>query len=701
MPDNSSDASESFKVITWNIEGLQRNIYNLDHFLTKARPSLVFLSEPQIFACDVARVMTIFAGKFSYSLNSEDCHDPDLPLDSFRAKGGTMAMWDTSLDPHITVLPTSSPAVLPLLVKLPGLAVACHIGIYLPTAGLEDQFCAALSELDTTITSVLERFGQHTVVFVRGDMNVSEKNNVRKPLLSHIMTKHSFSRVPLLHPSYHHFIGEGVFDSELDVLLFTNTSGVKEVLLEQICKADHPLINSHHDLLISKVYLPSILTPTLDPVPIAPKVPNLRAKILWSDSGIADYETVIGPCLDNLYSRWCNPDSPASMSILLSSTYSMLHTAAVSTNKFVDLNKPRRPKPNRQPHLVKLRKALLSLHKERSILTSSSHPDPHRLADVQEKLTTARSVYKKALRDADQCDQDTRDKLASDWSINPSVVFQAIRKEKAASSTSISTLKVGSKTFSNENVCDGFFESLANLKDPDMSKIEDTPAFMDTNRDYQLVIELAKSGAPIPAIQPYQSVELLYSVRPEVNDLFSITASHFINAGAAGLRHFHLLLSSLISNINNATLTELNDIWAMVLYKGHKKDKESDRSYRTISTCPLLAKCLDLYIGRMYYDDWKLAQAPTQFQGEGSSHDLAALLLTEVVQHRLYRDRGPVFALFLDAKSAFDVVVRQNAMVAAYKAGTKDQGLLYLDSRMSSRRTYPQWGTTINYGSNP
>ena len=59
------------------------------------------------------------------------------------------------------------------------------------------------------------------------------------------------------------------------------------------------------------------------------------------------------------------------------------------------------------------------------------------------------------------------------------------------------------------------------------------------------------------------------------------------------------------------------------------------------------------------------------------------------------RNKEPVFALFLDAKSAFDVVVRQNAMVAAYKAGTCYQGLLYLDARMASRQTFPQWGTKI------
>ena len=89
--DKSSDAYNGLKIISWNIEGLQRNIYNLDHFLLKYKPSLVFLSELQIFACFVARVMELFGDTFKYSLNSEDCHDLDLPLNRIRAKGDTMA----------------------------------------------------------------------------------------------------------------------------------------------------------------------------------------------------------------------------------------------------------------------------------------------------------------------------------------------------------------------------------------------------------------------------------------------------------------------------------------------------------------------------------------------------------------------------------------------------------------------------------
>ena len=118
------------------------------------------------------------------------------------------------------------------------------------------------------------------------------------------------------------------------------------------------------------------------------------------------------------------------------------------------------------------------------------------------------------------------------------------------------------------------------------------------------------------------------SIRKNVNDFYSITALHYINAGQAGYDHFHSLLSAVITNVNLAGITELNTSYDCVLYKGHRKERTSDRSYRTISTCPLLAKGLDIYVRDLCLVAWNDQQAPTQFQGEGMSHALASVLLT-------------------------------------------------------------------------
>ena len=150
-------------------------------------------------------------------------------------------------------------------------------------------------------------------------------------------------------------------------------------------------------------------------------------------------------------------------------------------------------------------------------------------------------------------------------------------------------------------------------------------------------------------------------------------------------------MNIIISNVNLFSLAELNSVWAMVLYKGHGKPKDSDRSYRTISTCLLLSKSLDKYIGNLYESGWAAVQADTQFQGSGSSHELAALLLTETVQFSLYSVKKPLFVLMLDAKSAFDKILAEFVIRNAFLAGSKDQGLLYLTDRLTNRKTYVEW----------
>ena len=79
-------------VFTWNIKGVHRSFSSLSSFSDSARPSLIFLSKPQAFLCNIGLFMEQLPS-FKFFLNGEDCHLPDLPLQTIRAKGGTMALW--------------------------------------------------------------------------------------------------------------------------------------------------------------------------------------------------------------------------------------------------------------------------------------------------------------------------------------------------------------------------------------------------------------------------------------------------------------------------------------------------------------------------------------------------------------------------------------------------------------------------------
>ena len=71
-------------------------------------------------------------------------------------------------------------------------------------------------------------------------------------------------------------------------------------------------------------------------------------------------------------------------------------------------------------------------------------------------------------------------------------------------------------------------------------------------------------------------------------------------------------------------------------------------------------------------------------------HELASLLLTTAIQNSLSSSL-PLFVLFLDAKSAFDLVLRQILVRRLYLDSPPDQRIRYWDLRLANRSTYCQW----------
>ena len=210
----------------------------------------MFLSEPQLYKCDARLALAPLLPTYCYHLNSEDEYHPDLALDRRQAHGGTLALWHSALDPFISILPTSSPAVLPLLLSIPGLTPSIHVGIYLPTSGREEHFVVALAALTAVLESVLD--DHHGLpVYIRGDANVNPSNLPRVQLFSNFLSQFNLLNLPLHHPTHHHFTGDGAYDTQLDVLLFRGVSEQAESLLSVICGKVNTLILSHHDMVVS------------------------------------------------------------------------------------------------------------------------------------------------------------------------------------------------------------------------------------------------------------------------------------------------------------------------------------------------------------------------------------------------------------------------------------------------------------------
>ena len=304
--------------------------------------------------------------------------------------------------------------------------------------------------------------------------------------------------------------------------------------------------------------------------------------------------------------------------------------------------------------------------------------------------TAASGALRSAVRKNAQEEAGRRDTLLhSVLSSNPTKLYKAVSRSQHSSTPTLHDLRVGNNTYTGEAVPDGFFEALTSLKTPDPDTFSSNPSFLTARDNYRHILEICRAGPPIPPISSAEAKKLLEQLRPDVTDFFSISAHHYLAAGTNGINHFTHILNLLISDLNTSSVPEVNSAWSIMLHKGHGKPRSSSRSWRCISTCPLLAKALDLKVAAMQRDNWTTASANTQFMARGSSHELAALLLTEAIIHATLTLNIPLYVLLLDKQAAFDSVLKEHVIFSAFSAaGSGDQSLLYMANRLTSRLTY-------------
>ena len=108
----------SFSALSWNCEGIKSSIFLLTQTLSILRPSIISLSEPQLFHCDAEKVFKYIKGEYCYFLKSEDLNDPELPLFKSRTFGEQCGRKTLT---HIEVYKTDSTYFLPIILRMPSL----------------------------------------------------------------------------------------------------------------------------------------------------------------------------------------------------------------------------------------------------------------------------------------------------------------------------------------------------------------------------------------------------------------------------------------------------------------------------------------------------------------------------------------------------------------------------------------------------
>ena len=243
------------KCLTWNCEGMKRNHLNLKYFADHTKPDFIFISEPNTFSHDLNQLMKYFASAYNFFINSEDIYDPELPLARNKTYGGTLVMWNLKHDSHVTVHPVTTTSYLPIIYSPPGSPVSIHIALYLPTSGQESAFIEQIVLLRATILDLKEKYPD-CLIYLRGDCNVNKNNKSRVNIFNNFLSSFELVPIALNHKTYHHFLGAGMFDSEIDIIAVPKSAQFSEKLFNIVCSKDDPRVDSHHDIIVSSLSVP-------------------------------------------------------------------------------------------------------------------------------------------------------------------------------------------------------------------------------------------------------------------------------------------------------------------------------------------------------------------------------------------------------------------------------------------------------------
>ena len=395
-----------------------------------------------------------------------------------------MLLWESSLAPYVSILPTSSPAILPMMLKIPNYTTSCHIAIYLPTSGLEAEFVSAMASLDACLEEIYLKYDP-CPIFIRGDANSSQSNLKRAKLLKSFCEDLDLMRVEVDHCTYHHFTGHGASDSELDVLLFSNQRGVREKLLELHCQLLDPQIDSHHDLLLSLCSFPrKKQVPDISKNIVAPKIKNKRCKVFWSENGIAEYETITSRLLPDLRTRWMSSSSQALTSVLLQSTNFLLQQAASVSNKVVSLSSTTAPKSDRPPKCVKKSSNNLSkAHSKLKFIMADPTASETDMDAARCKLKCLRNRHRKLIRYLRLKENIRRDSKLGQiiTDVEKNSLYNNVRKIRSKAVSHVQKLHVGEKVYTGANVPDGFYDSILSLKKLDKAALDSSSSFLSAS----------------------------------------------------------------------------------------------------------------------------------------------------------------------------------------------------------------------------
>ena len=576
-----------------------------------------------------------------------DDEDPIGPQCRPRGKGGVATMWTKKLDSHINILPDGNQRV---LITEVGNQI-CIINVYMPTRGTGDsemEFDGCLAELE----EITAKYGNWTNMIIAGDMNASlhrQKVLRRDQHFQNFVTRCGYKLANNYpeSPTFEHHNGS---KSQIDYILAIVPQKIIKV---EISKRE-PLNTSTHN---------SISATILADLQTASSTTEGKAvgKIKWDKIDKDDYSERVTRKLQNIPN-----DKQKDSKTLLQEISTVLTQAAEEIQPKTSVSNKRKRKLI-SPSVMEACSRSKEIHWRIKNFKGSE-------AELK-LLQQQRKVAKKELRQTQRIEKaESRHRIYKDImnanSDDKQLFFRLVKMQREGKIRKLSKIIVNDVHLQEDDkIREGWADYFTNLSTATNDPNFDQEYKVQIDSDIINIEKLAsqeKESAII--LEPENLFEIIHEMKNGKSpDGEGIMAEHLKFGGALLLQYLQKLFGIIIKEseipqqFKNGIITPI--------YKKQNKPIWDPNSYRRITVASIIGKVFEkLHLNAI---EEQLGNAQSKLQRgftKGTSPLYAALILTEAIAEA--QDlKHPLYAAFLDASKAFDVVWHNSMLRKLYDAG--------------------------------
>ena len=638
---------------------------------------IILIQEHWYFDCQLTKLNDVSQAMLG-SGKATDTGDPILPVQMPRGFGGTAILWQKKIDHLITSITDGGNRI--QCVELQGKQPILIISVYMPCRGLRDnidEFEDCLSQLQEIVTKYSDTYS----IIIGGDFNEdlsSSINSRRKKSLEQFL---SDNRLATRSTGKTYTAPNGAEVSTIDYI-FYNRNLDHNVMKVEVLDEEGTNVSDHYPLCCTMQGVVDSQVTVKPDMNIAPPT-----RVRWDKLDKDEYKQAVTSQVTQL--RW-DISTPCILDMQIDKVNSIVVKAARSQG-------PQQQRRQRKAKLAtwtpEIQQAVKSKKEAFYKWKKANRPEnPLNTLVINKKFTT--SYLRKLCRiEAAKAKEESRQMILDARTRDARLFHKLINKQRGKLRYCVNEVTVnGSICKTDTEILQGWRQHFASLATPTDSADFDKKYRHQVRDEIAEIMDIcnkhtgSEESVSITMQEVKEAIQTLN--KGKAPDYHGVQAEHILYGGEELLQYLTLLVNCIFDQGKITDALKIGVLTPVFKNKGSNKDA---KNYRGITILPIITKIVETLLRNRIQPLIEDVQSNLQRGFTKHSSPMNCSLILEEVTREYKDQRKPLYAAFLDVKSAFDVVSHDSLMRKLFHIGVEGKTWTLLHSMHHGAESVIKW----------